>query len=375
MSTKKRKKSTKASSSKRTKKTKASSSSSSSSSDKKSNEEIISFVHELWNRLEKNLKEKRPGIFESLNPPATDEEIKEFEKNLGFPLPLELQTLYKIHNGQNEEKTNSVEDFFLHPIEWGSVWFPLSQCQTPQSPDQLDFLTLNMDIPKTEEEKKEAPPSPPPSPPPVRSGRGQGGKGFQTTDNPLASFVGFISNHTNNDSVECCGFVLGYDKKDSSTTMYRWHGQMSDVLQLEPKGNFLKWFEACVKEMENPTEDNDNDNDKDDDEEAKEDDNKKKLSERTSIRLKKMNCIITGLFDPYEPQEVADYIIRNGGKVSQNVTGTVTHMVLGKPGVIPPYNTKTGKGSKKYREAKKKEANLDNGVGGIPIMSGMQELP
>jgi len=332
------------------------SSTSTTSSETKDDASIIAQVHQLWNRLEKHLKEKRPGIFESLNPPASDEELKEFETNLRFPLPIEFRTLYKIHNGQANEKASSVEECFYNPIDIAAIWMPLSECETQNSPKQLDFLTFNMKSLKEEKNKKgktEKPPSPPP-PPPTGSGRGKGGKGLlvQTEDNPLNGFIGFISNHMNNDSVECCGILLGLDKATQLTRVYRWHGQMKDVLELEEKGTFLKWFEDTINEMENPKEDND-----DDDKETKkeEEEKKSKLPMTTSKRLKNMNCIITGLFDPHKPQDIADYIIRNGGKISQNITGTVTHMILGKPGVIPPYNIKTGKGSKKYREAKKKK--------------------
>jgi len=330
----------------------------SSSSDKKDDESIVAQVHRLWSRLEKHLTEKRPGVLKALNPPATEEEIKEFESKLGYPLPIEFRTLYKLHNGQESQKTEKVEDLLFHPIDFASVWLPLSACETHKEAADLDFLTTNMECLQEEKKRKmeEIKTT-------KRGKGGKGGKGLNvpTEDNPLNGFVGFISNHEHDDSVSCCGLLLGYHKASASPRVYRWHGEMHDVAELEDKGNFLKWFENAIKEME-ILEDSDGDQNKetkepqnDEEEKEEEQEDQSKLSMKKSTRLSDMNCIITGLFDPHEPQDIADYIIRNGGKISQNVTGTVTHMVLGKPGEIPPYRIKTGKGSKKYREAKKKK--------------------
>jgi len=49
-----------------------------------------------------------------------------------------------------------------------------------------------------------------------------------------------------------------------------------------------------------------------------------------------MNCIITGIFESMSPEEIAQLVLRHGGKVSTNVTGLVTHMILGESGLLPP---------------------------------------
>ena len=49
-----------------------------------------------------------PEVIDSLNDPATEEEIKLLEETIGTSLPEEVRELYKIHNGQKGEKI----DFF-----------------------------------------------------------------------------------------------------------------------------------------------------------------------------------------------------------------------------------------------------------------------
>jgi len=51
------------------------------------------------------LRTELPGLAESLNPPATEAELRQAEEELGFPLPPELRELYQIHNGEKEEGT------------------------------------------------------------------------------------------------------------------------------------------------------------------------------------------------------------------------------------------------------------------------------
>jgi len=47
--------------------------------------------------------EDLPQLAASLNPPATQEELRNAEEELGFALPSELRELYLIHNGQKED--------------------------------------------------------------------------------------------------------------------------------------------------------------------------------------------------------------------------------------------------------------------------------
>jgi len=58
-----------------------------------------------------------PKIAESLNPPATDDQLGELEKVIGAKLPADFRTLYKIANGQ--EPVN--EPFFHNGFEFMSI--------------------------------------------------------------------------------------------------------------------------------------------------------------------------------------------------------------------------------------------------------------
>jgi len=154
-----------------------------------------------------------------------------------------------------------------------------------------------------------------------------------------------------------------------------WNYQMNDIAECGRHGTFVSWFEklalkltkeliseAEAKENEkNEISDNGGDDDEDGKKKKKRKPKKKKASvDTTSNKLSAMNCIITGIFESMSPEEIAQLVLRHGGKVSTNVTGLVTHMILGESGLLPPYNTPTGKGSKKYREAKKKKTYSNN---------------
>lgn len=68
-----------------------------------------------------------------------------------------------------------------------------------------------------------------------------------------------------------------------------------------------------------------------------------------------MSCVVVGEFSQSKESLTAE-IEANGGKVLANVTKSnpVTHILLGADGVTQ-YGQKTGRGSKKYREAMKKK--------------------
>jgi len=66
-----------------------------------------------------------------------------------------------------------------------------------------------------------------------------------------------------------------------------------------------------------------------------------------------ITAIITGEF-PSSKEYYKGLIEKNGGFVRDNINAATTHMIVGEPG-ITPYGQKTGKGSKKYAEGKKKK--------------------
>src|SRR5579884_1529995 len=57
-------------------------------------------MREIWDIIEDWLAANTPWIYESLAPPATDDEIREAEVALGLTFPDDLRESYRIHNGQ-----------------------------------------------------------------------------------------------------------------------------------------------------------------------------------------------------------------------------------------------------------------------------------
>ena len=56
-----------------------------------------------WFEYERFMKEKDPESVKSLNPGATEAEVREIEKTLHVSLPLPYVKLLQIHNGQNDD--------------------------------------------------------------------------------------------------------------------------------------------------------------------------------------------------------------------------------------------------------------------------------
>lgn len=73
-----------------------------------------------WNRVLDWLTKHRPGIYESLNPPASDEEIASIEKYYGVAVPEDLKKLYRLHDGQDESEKGIVNFFY------GELFLPIS---------------------------------------------------------------------------------------------------------------------------------------------------------------------------------------------------------------------------------------------------------
>ena len=57
-------------------------------------------MKELWDQFERWLRDNWPDGLSDLNPPATDEEIEELERELGVRLPEDFIACLKVHNGQ-----------------------------------------------------------------------------------------------------------------------------------------------------------------------------------------------------------------------------------------------------------------------------------
>jgi len=53
-----------------------------------------------WSVLEDGLKKNNPRLWADLNPPATDEKIRDFQHKVGISLPQDFITCLKRHDGQ-----------------------------------------------------------------------------------------------------------------------------------------------------------------------------------------------------------------------------------------------------------------------------------
>jgi cell wall assembly regulator SMI1 len=59
-------------------------------------------IHDLWQRIERVLKQHAPETAGTLAPPATDQEIDALEAAICQTLPTDLRASLKIHNGQRD---------------------------------------------------------------------------------------------------------------------------------------------------------------------------------------------------------------------------------------------------------------------------------
>ena len=64
---------------------------------------LMSTINEDWSRVEAWLQANDRAALDSLNPPATTEEIATLAQAIGAELPPELVAVYQVHNGQDEE--------------------------------------------------------------------------------------------------------------------------------------------------------------------------------------------------------------------------------------------------------------------------------
>lgn len=60
-------------------------------------------MKQLWQKLENHLREHNPELLADLNPPATDAQVRELEKQIGQELSEEFVACLKVHDGQKGE--------------------------------------------------------------------------------------------------------------------------------------------------------------------------------------------------------------------------------------------------------------------------------
>lgn len=85
-----------------------------------------------WSRLKAKIEEESPRILDSLNPPASEELIRQTEEAMHVQLPDDLKAMYRLHNGQHrpdgyappifEDEFLSLETMLKYWQEWKQSW-------------------------------------------------------------------------------------------------------------------------------------------------------------------------------------------------------------------------------------------------------------
>lgn len=74
-------------------------------------------MKEIWNRIEKWLRNNAPKILENLSPGAKEDKIKEVEKLLDIKITPDLKESYLIHDGQLTDRYSLMDDWNLLSID------------------------------------------------------------------------------------------------------------------------------------------------------------------------------------------------------------------------------------------------------------------
>lgn len=69
-----------------------------------------------WFVFEKHMKEKDENFISTLNPPATEKEVRDAESALGVKFPPAYEKLLKIHNGQNDDAKPLFGRYMFSPL-------------------------------------------------------------------------------------------------------------------------------------------------------------------------------------------------------------------------------------------------------------------
>lgn len=89
-----------------------------------------------WETYKAAIQAKFPSILDQLNPPATDEQIRDLETKIGLSLPEQFKELYKINNGERQNKLcgillgfhlYSLDDILREWTSWKEVREDLSE--------------------------------------------------------------------------------------------------------------------------------------------------------------------------------------------------------------------------------------------------------
>ncbi|CQR56554.1 SMI1/KNR4 family protein [Paenibacillus riograndensis] len=94
----------------------------------------------VWPAFIQAMSEQERRFPEFLNEPATEEELLEAEQQLGFPLPEEVEELYRIHNGQNHMYGIVFGLDFLSLTELCRKWNDWKELIDSEGPEGLEEL-------------------------------------------------------------------------------------------------------------------------------------------------------------------------------------------------------------------------------------------
>lgn len=105
-------------------------------------------IESLWSRIHKWIDKKVPEFHAYLRPGASEEQLCEFENAIGFSVPEEFRTLYRIHNGSYRAQ------FFD-----GCYFYSVDEIiyEWTRRKEDLERLCLNQncDLDEEKEEKRE----------------------------------------------------------------------------------------------------------------------------------------------------------------------------------------------------------------------------
>ena len=88
----------------------------------------------IWNNLIELLSLQSEKLVQAINPPATEEELRDLELKLDVRLPEDFKSFYKVHNGQETNSPGIIPPGILLSIEeilhQHSIWKELTNSGT-----------------------------------------------------------------------------------------------------------------------------------------------------------------------------------------------------------------------------------------------------
>ncbi len=74
-------------------------------------------IAKVWSEISGWLEQNLPEVITDLNPPASEEQLQQFEINFGLALPEDCKTLYRMHNGQRGQYRGAFFGMEFMPLE------------------------------------------------------------------------------------------------------------------------------------------------------------------------------------------------------------------------------------------------------------------